>query len=267
MIEHMEDGGKLFTINTTDILGVEMAEKAADSIEIEQRVPFITRADHLIGSATPLSYVEGRLAAEFSSKVDNPYFKPPTAEDLRNGAVPSMFLMFGPYFLATDKSPLAVADEVVGRADEYLEKLEYETGEDGAVGALLGVLRSEHLGSGPQRRENINLLRRAGRFLGEMAYIRPGPNLPDAIEYCAKTHDVVDGFADTLRVQQSQQGVKEKFWLPNHIRSNPSNTITLGVDHFTSFRQRRALTFASLAAEKAGHPFVRSTLLANPYGF
>lgn len=241
----------------------EIRERTANSIIIEQPVPFLRYYDHSERIDLPLSLVKARLAAEFSANIDNPYFKPPDTSDIKNGSVPKMFLMFGPYYLATGMTPLEVANDITEKSKEFLERLDAETGNDGIVGRLMDILRFEHTASrGYQAREDYNLLAKVDHFMGEMTYLRTGPDYDEAANYQTNTRSLVDKLVKTYKINSSRDGnARESFSLIEFFRSNPGQTITLGMDHFRSFAERRAVEFASLAAEKVGHPFVRSAVL------
>jgi hypothetical protein len=215
-------------------------------------------------------YLASGLAASFTSSVDNPYFKIPTARDERNGAVPAAFTMFAPYYIGTSLSPEQIANDVASRGALYLKRLDLEHGYDGYVGRLLSVLRKGHVAhEGLQAVEDRNALFDAHDFMASITrrlhHIAPlvmigGKSYSAAEVYRAATHEIIDPYINTLDCEPTPDGYKERFELPEYIRSDPAQLVELGWDFFDTRALRRGAEFAALAAEKVGDPLVRSWL-------
>jgi hypothetical protein len=240
---------------------------------IEQIVPF---SDFVLQSPPDElqhEHLTAGLAADFTTHIDNPFFKLPTGQDERYGAVPAAFTMYAPYYIGTGFTPELIATDVAERAAAYLKYLDAEHGYDGYVGRMLSVLRTGHVTKrGLQGIEDQNILYDVNDFMASITnrlrHIAPvtivaGKPYSAAEVYRTDTHREVDPYVGTVVYGASGDRLSQRFVLPQFIRSDPAQVIALGWDFFKSFTLRRAAEFATLAAEKVANPIVRATLDAN----
>jgi hypothetical protein len=250
--------------------GVEPAARRRSAVQIERQVPFSDMIVDAVPSSLPVEHLEAGLAAAYSTTVDNPFFKLPTAQDERGGAVPAAFAMYGPYYVGTDFTPEQIAIDVATRAALYLRYLDDQHDHDGYVGRLMSVLRSGRLAhSGPQAVEDRNILFDVDDFLAgithRLRHIAPvvfvgGKPHSAAHVYRDETHALVDPYVRTVDYDAEGDTLQERFALPHVVRSDPGKTVALGWDFFTAREMRRAAEFAALAAERVGNPLVRDAL-------
>jgi hypothetical protein len=226
--------------------------------EFEQPVPF----SEFVNLAPPVEIareqLEAGLAAEFTTRIDNPVFRLPTPSDERGGAVPATFAMYAPYYLGTGFTPEQIARDVA------------EHGYDGYVGRVMSVLRSGRVAlRGLQGIEDRNILMDVHDFMATITerlhHIAPvtvagGRRYSVAEAYRDETHGMVDPFVRTVDYLDTPEGYRERFVLPEYIRSDPSQLVALGWDFFPSGALRRGALFAALAAEKLGEPLVRASV-------
>jgi hypothetical protein len=239
---------------------------------IERPVPF----SDLVTQETPADisreHLEAGLASTFSTTIDNPFFKLPSAQDEQSGAVPAAFAMYGPYYVGTNFTPEQIAVDVATRAASYLHYLDCQHNHDGYVGRLMSVLRTGHLARrGAQSIEDRNILFDVDDFLAgitnrlrhiaQVVYVNGKPSSPAEL-YRDETHDLVDPYVRTVSIGYGDHDktLHERFVLPQFIRSDPAKLVTLGWDFFSSREMRRAAEFAALAAERVGNPLVRESL-------
>src|SRR6476620_2228376 len=88
--------------------------------EFERAVPFSDFVIWVPPSNIDPDYLTSDLAAAFTTNIDNPVFKLPTRQDERNGALPSAFAMYAPYYVGTGLTPEQIAKDVATRAALYL---------------------------------------------------------------------------------------------------------------------------------------------------
>jgi hypothetical protein len=239
---------------------------------IERAVPFSDLVTQ--GPPTDISreHLEAGLASTFSTTIDNPFFKLPSAQDEQSGAVPAAFAMYGPYYIGTNLTPEQIAVDVATRAACYLRYLDCQHSHDGYVGRLMSVLRTGHLAQrGPQSIEDRHILVDVDGFLAgithqlrhiaPVAYVNGRPSSPAEV-YRDESHDLVDPYVHTVSIGYGDHDktLRERFVLPQFIRSDPAKLVTLGWDFFSSWELRRAAEFAALAAERVGNPLVRESL-------
>jgi hypothetical protein len=239
---------------------------------IERATPF----SDLVAQAPPadisLEHWEAGLASTFSTTIDNPFFKLPSARDEENGAVSAAFTMYGPYYIGTNLTPEQIAVDVATRAACYLRYLDSQHNHDGYVGRLMSVLRKGHLAHrGPQSIEDRHILFDVDDFMATIThqlrhiapvgYVNGKPSSPAEV-YRDETHDLVDPYVRTVSIGYADHDktLQELFVLPQFIRSDPARLVALGWDFFTSREMRRAAEFAALAAERVGNPLVRESL-------
>jgi hypothetical protein len=239
---------------------------------IERPVPFSELVTQESPADISVEFLEAGLASTFSTTIDNPFFKLPSAQDEQSGAVPAAFAMYGPYYIGTDLTPEQIALDVATRAACYLRYLENQHNHDGYVGRLMAVLRTGHVARrGPQSVVDRNILFDVDDFLAgithRLRHIAPvayvnGKPFSGAELYRDETHDLVDPYVRTMSVgyEDHDQTLHERFVLPQFIRSDPARLVALGWDLFSSREMRRAAEFAALAAERVGNPLVRETL-------
>ena len=249
--------------------GARPAPESRPGMQIERQVPF---SDLIVEVDPDLSdeHLKAGLAATFSTTVDNPFFKLPSAQDERAGAVPAAFAMYGPYYVGTGMTPEQIAVDVATRAALYLRYLDELHDHDGYVGRLMSVLRSGHVThSGLQAIEDRNILFDVDDFLAGITHrlrrIAPviivnGKVHSPAEVYRDQTHELVDPYIRTVDYDVKGDNLQERFSLPRFLRSDPGKTVALGWDFFTSKELRRAAEFAALAAERVGNPLVRDAL-------
>jgi hypothetical protein len=240
---------------------------------IEHIVPFSEFVLQSPPEELQLDHLTAGLAADFTTHIDNPFFKLPTPRDEQNGAVPAAFAMYAPYYIGTGLTPEQIAIDVAQRAATYLKYLDAEHGYDGYVGRMLSVLRSGHVTRhGLQGIEDHNILYDVNDFIGSITnrlrHIAPvtivaGKPYSAAEIYRADTHREVDPYIETLVYGASGDNLNQSFTLPQFIRSDPAKVIALGWDFFKSPTLRRAADFAALAAEKIANPVIRDALAAN----
>ncbi len=238
--------------------------------DMERTVPFI----ELVGQDPPSElhpeHIAAGLAAIFTTSIDNPFFRLPSNQDERNGAVPAAFAMYSPYYVGTGFTPEQIALDVASQAAAYLQRLDAQHGYDGYVGRMLSVLRLGHVSRhGLQAIEDRNILYDVHDFLAlitnRLHHIVPlvlvgnEPYSP-AIAYRTETHSKVDPYVETVAYQASQGKLNEQFKLPEFVRSNPNELVALGWDFFKSRSLQRGAEFAALAAEKVGDPVIRESL-------
>jgi len=244
--------------------------KQSASKEFELDVPFSEYIERFPPVSIEPDYLSAGLASSFTTKIDNPIFKLPTANDERNGAVPAAFAMYAPYYIGTDLTPEQIANDVAGQAAIFLKSLDAQHGFDGYVGRMMSVLRTGHVAhQGLQAIEDRNILLDVHEFLAmitnRLHHIAPRLN-PDgqtqsaAEKYRAGTHEIVDPYTKSILYLPASYGYKERFELPQLIRSDPSHLVSLGWDFFDTKQLQRGAEFAALAAEKLGNPLVRSVL-------
>ena len=239
-------------------------------MQIERQVPFSDMIVEAVPGSLPVEHLQAGLAAAFSTTVDNPFFKLPTAQEERNGAVSAAFAMYGPYYVGTGLTPEQIAADVATRAALYLRHLDEQHGHDGYVGRLMSVLRSGRTTQhGLQAIEDRNILFDVDDFLAgithRLRHIAPvifvGGKPHSAAEvYRDETHELVDPYVRTVDYDVEGDALQERFALPRFVRSDPDKTVALGWDFFTSWELRRAAEFAALAAERVGNPLVRESL-------
>jgi hypothetical protein len=238
--------------------------------EISRPVPF---SDLIISSPPALVRVDhltSGLACAFTTTIDNPFFRLPSAQDERNGALPAAFAVYGPYYVGMGMTPEEIAVDVAEQAAGYLDWLDADHGYDGYVGRVLSILRREDVAEhGLQAIEDRNALMDVHDFLaiftqrlhhlGKLILMHGEPASP-AHAYRTETHEKVDPYVHTVLYQEDHAGLTEQFKLPEFIRSEPADVAALGWDFFKSWRLRRGAEFAALAAQKVGNPIVRDAL-------
>ncbi len=239
---------------------------------IERAVPFSDLFTQEPPADISREHLEAGLASTFSTTIDNPFFKLPSAQDEQSGAVPAAFAMYGPYYIGTPLTPGQIAVDLATRAACYLHYLDCQHSHDGYVGRLMSVLRTGHVARrGPQSLEDRNILFDVDDFLAgithQLRHIAPvvygnGKPVSPAELYRDETHDLVDPYVRTVSIGYGNHDktLQERFVLPQFIRSDPAKLITLGWDFFSSREMRRAAEFAALAAERVGNPLVRESL-------
>ena len=240
--------------------------------EFERAVPFtdFVSEQRYATSEIEVEYLTAGLAATFTTTIDNPVFKLPTAADERAGALPAAFAMYAPYYIGTGMTPDQIAIDVATQAAAYLSRLEADHGYDGYVARMLSVLRRGRIAQhGLQHIEDRNILYDVHDFMATISnrlhHIAPvtivgGKLYSSAEAYRADTHDKVDPYVDSVIYVPTSAGLEERFELPEFIRSDPSQLVALGWDFFDTWALRRGAEFAALAAEKVGDPLVRSSL-------
>jgi hypothetical protein len=253
-----------------DPLGVHARAVRNPGMQIERQVPFSDLIVETIPGSLPVAHLQAGLAATFSTAIDNPFFKLPTAQDERNGAIPAAFAMYGPYYVGTDLTPEQIAVDVAARAALYLRYLDDMHGHQGYVGRLMSVLRSGRvMHNGLQAVEDRNILFDVDDFLAgithRLRHVAPvvflgGKPCSAAEAYRDETHALVDPYVRTVDYDAEGDALRERFVLPHVVRSDPNKTVALGWDFFTAWEMRRAAEFAALAAERVGNPLVRGSL-------
>ncbi len=246
------------------------SDQAYPEKEFERPVPFSDLVVEIPPSEIETGSLASGLAAAFTTSIDNPVFKLPTRQDERNGALPAAFAMYAPYYLGTGMTPEQIANDVAAQAATYLKRLDAEHGYDGYVGRMLSVLRNGRIAhNGLQAVEDLNILFDVHDFMASITrrlhHIAPsivvaGKPCSVAEAYRAGTHEKVDPYVNSVVFEATPNGFKERFELPQFIRSDPSQLVALGWDYFHSKALRRGAEFAALAAEKVGEPLVRSAL-------
>lgn len=236
----------------------------------ERTVPFSDFVSRFPKSQIPASHLSAGLAASFTTTIDNPFFKLPTALDERNGALPAAFAMYAPYYIGTGFTPDQIANDVAAQAANYLKALDAVHGYDGYVGRMMAILRNGYVAhQGLQALEDRNILYDVHDFLAlitnRLHHVAPvvevgGDFCSAADVYRAGTHEKVDPYVRTVSYQEALDGFHEQYQLPKFIRSDPSQLVALGWDFFETRFLRRGAEFAALAAEKLGNPIVRSAL-------
>lgn len=239
-------------------------------IQIERQVPFSDLIVEAVPSSLSVEHLRAGLAATFSATMDNPFFKLPTTQDERDGAVPAAFAMYGPYYVGTDLTPEQIAVDLATRAALYLHYLDDLHDHDGYVGRLMSVLRSGRVAHrGLQAIEDRNILFDVDDFLAGITHrlrrIAPvvlvgGKPYSAAEVYRNETHELVDPYVRTVDYDVEGDALQERFVLPRSVRSDPNKTVALGWDFFTAKELRRAAEFAALAADRVGNPLVRDSL-------
>jgi hypothetical protein len=238
--------------------------------DMERTVPFIELVSQDPPSELHPEHVAAGLAAVFTTSIDNPFFRLPSKQDERNGAVPAAFAMYAPYYVGTGFTAEQIAVDVATQAAAYLHRLDAQHGYDGYVGRMLSVLRLGHVSRlGLQAIEDRNILYDVHDFLAlitnrlhhivPLVLVGAEPSSP-AIAYRAETHARVDPYVETVAYQAMQGKLSEQFKLPEFVRSNPSELVALGWDFFKSKSLQRGAEFAALAAEKVGDPVIRESL-------
>jgi hypothetical protein len=240
------------------------------SEEYERIVPFSDFVSQAAPSVVETDYLTAGLAAAFTTHIDNPVFKLPSAQDERDGALPAAFAMYAPYYIGTGLTAEQIARDIAGQAAMYLKSLDVQHGHDGYVGRVLAVLRSGRIAHhGLQAIEDRNILYDVHDFLAlitnRLHHIVPltlvGGRLYSAAQaYREGTHDKVDPYSKTFVYRYTPGGYNERFELPEYIRSDPAKLVALGWDLFDTKSMQRGAEFAALAAEKLGDPVVRCAL-------
>jgi hypothetical protein len=210
------------------------------------------------------------LAATFSARIDNPFFRLPARQDERTGAIPAAFAVYAPYYIGTGYTPEQIAKDIAQQGALFLKRLDAEHGYDGYVGRLMAVLRGGHISHrGLQALEDRNIMFDVHDFMAlitmRLHHLAPvvvvgGRLYSPAEAYRTDTHETVDPYAQTIAYEAAPGGLNQRFELPEYIRSDPSKLVALGWDFFDSIALRRGAEFAALAAEKVGDPLVRSAL-------
>jgi hypothetical protein len=246
------------------------APARGSGMQIERLVPFSDMIVEIEPCGLSAEHLKAGLAASFSTTIDNPFFKLPSVQDERNGAVPAAFAMYAPYYVGAGLTPEQIAGDVATRAALYLRYLDDLHAHDGYVGRLMSVLRSGCVAhSGLQALEDRNILLDVDDFLAgitrRLRRIAPvafgnGKLYSAAEAYRDETHEQVDPYVRTVGYDAAGDALQERFVLPRFVRSDPDKTVALGWDFFTSREMRRAAEFAALAAERVGNPVVRDAL-------
>lgn len=240
------------------------------AVQIERQVPFSDMIVEAVPDSLPVEHLAAGLAATFSTTIDNPFFKLPSAQDERSGAIPAAFAMYGPYYIGTDLTPEQIAMDVATRAALYLRYLDDLHDHNGYVGRLMSVLRTGRVAQGGlQAIEDRNILFDVDDFLAGITHrlrrIAPvifvaGKPYSAADVYRDRTHELVDPYVRTVDYDAEGDSLQERFELPKVVRSDPTRTVALGWDFFPAWEMRRAAEFAALAAERVGNPLVRGSL-------
>lgn len=240
--------------------------------EFEGVVPFSDFVVSTPPAMIPGDHLTAGLAADFSTHIDNPVFKLPTADDERSGALPAAFAMYAPYYVGTGYTPEQIANDVAEQAASFLKRLDVQHGYDGYTGRMLSVLRRGQIAHrGLQAIEDRNIMFDVHDFLATITnrlhHIAPsisamGNTDASAESYRTATHEVVDPYARSVVYWFEPEGYKERFVLPQFVRSDPADLVAMGWDFFDTAELRRGAEFAALAADKLGNPLVRSAVSA-----
>src|SRR5689334_7826599 len=105
MLKSEPDPATLFSTPSVAGAAPDLDKSRYPGKRIERPVPFSDLVAQEPPADISLEHLEAGLAATFSTTIDNPFFKLPSAQDVESGAVPAAFAMYGPYYIGTNFTP------------------------------------------------------------------------------------------------------------------------------------------------------------------